>query len=378
MEYYYFNNAATTYPKPNVIENSVAEYFINPPVNSLRHCNCIKKSTDVDVVCKKEIIDFFNINTDYCDVVITPGATYSANIAINAIAQKFTKPTLITNNWCHNCILRNHYGRIGTKPIIIRDLNNIDNVELNDNCYVAITHQNNVDGKIINDDTILKVIECCRPYNIPIVLDITQSAGCYEINITKYNYSEMFVFCSFHKGLYSVPGIGFLTVPREYSKYKLIYGGTGGKDSIDYETTNSFEVGTVNELAMKSVISGINFIKKIKFDDIQYHKSSLCNYFISLYNNYKTINKLFKLNDCNPSSGIISLTMLHIQKCEEIITELTQKYNIIVRSGVHCSPLYHINELKCNSTLRLSFGRYNTKSDIYYFFDKLLECLSKF
>lgn len=374
---YYFNNAATTYPKPEEVEASVSEYFVTPPVNSLRHCNCIKKSTDIDIVCKKEISDFFNINTDDYEIILTPGATYSANIAVNAISKKLNFiPTLITNNWCHNCIMRNHYERIGTKPLIVKDLNNISNVITNSNFYVAITHQNNVDGKVISDETIYNVIKECSKYDAPIIIDITQSAGCTPIDISKYNYKNLFVFSSFHKGLYAVPGIGFLTIPKEYSKYKLIYGGTGGIDSIDYTHTNSFEVGTPNELAMKSVVSGIKYIRK-NIDKIRLHKQILHNYFIQLYKKLpKSIHDCFGLNESNPESGIISLSNLQPQKCEEITVKLTENYNIIVRSGVHCSPLYHINELKCNSTLRLSFGFYNNKNEIDYLIDSFGKCFS--
>ena len=85
--------------------------------------------------------------------------------------------------------------------------------------------------------------------------------------------------------------------------------------------------------------------------------------------------KYFKLNESNPKSGIISLSILKPQDCEEIIVKLTDKYNIIVRSGVHCSPLYHINELKCDSTLRISFGYFNNKNEIDYLCKSLCECV---
>ena len=177
----YFNNAATSFPKPNVIEKSVADFFKNPPVNSSRSCNCIKKENDVDVVCKKKLRDFLSISDDY-ELILTPGATYSANIAINAISKKLDKPILISNSWCHNCIMRNHFARIGTTPILLDDFKDIHNTIHDNNYYIAITHQNNVDGNIIDDETIIDIISKCSKYNIPVILDITQSIGSHPID----------------------------------------------------------------------------------------------------------------------------------------------------------------------------------------------------
>lgn len=372
----YLNNAATSYPKPNCVQNSVNSFFRSPPINSLRHCNCIKKDSDVDIVCKKTIKDFIGLDKE-TEVILTPGATYSVNIAINAISKKLNNPIIIMNNWCHNCITRNHFSRIGTNPILLDDFNDIQNIkDLNENYYVAVTHQNNIDGNKISDVTISKIISFCRPYNIPILLDITQSIGCSYIDISKYNYNNLFVFASFHKSCYSVPGIGFLTIPKDYLQYKLLYGSNGGIDGINYKDTNSFDIGTPNELAMKSVIAGIDFIQSTEISNIIKHKEILSNYFFKLWNNKKTImTRTFKIQNFYPESGIISLIPLNIQKAQELVSNLTEKYEIICRFGVHCSPLYHFNVLKCNSTLRFSFGYFNTKNEIDYLFesfDKLL------
>lgn len=370
----YLNNAATSYPKPNVVEKNVSSFFKNPPDNSLRHCNCEKKDTDIDVTCKKTIRDFLHINDNY-EIVLTPGATYSANIAINAISKKNQQPILVTDSSCHNCIMRNHFGRIGTKPILLDNFRNIQDVK-GTRCYIAITHQNNVDGNVIDDDTISKIVDYCRPFKFPILLDITQSIGCNYIDISKYDYDNLFVFASFHKSCYSVPGIGFLTIPKDYLDCKFLYGSNGGIDGINYKDTNSFDVGTPNELAMKSVVAGIDYIQSTEMFNIIKHKEILVKYFRKLwYKNNSIMNKTFELNECYPESGIISLTPKNIQKAQELVLDLKQKYNIICRFGVHCSPLYHFNVLKTNSTLRFSFGYFNTKNEIDYLFesfDKLL------
>lgn len=373
---YYFNNAATTWPKPASVVEAVKEYFTTPPINSSRHCNCLKQEDDVDNVCKRKIAEFLNVNRDKYDITLTAGCTYSANIVINWFSKEDPKPILITDNCAHNSIYRTHFEKIGTKPFITKDWNQIDQFEVQPytNYYVAISHVNNVDGTLITDDKIFKVIDFCeKNKQIPFILDITQSAGSYEIDLSKYNYDNMYVICSCHKGLYSTTGIGFLISPKGEIKIPLISGGTGGANGIDYTKTGSLEAGTPNELAMASAIAGIDYINQKTIKIISIRKKSLVEFFLSRYNsidnNFKNV---FELVECkNPESGILCFKMLNRERCEEFITHLTKDYNIIVRSGVHCAPLYHINVLKVESTMRISFGTFNTIKDIEYLLDSI-------
>lgn len=373
---YYFNNAATTWPKPASVVDAVKNYFTTPPINSSRHCNCLKQHDDVDNVCKRKIAEFFNVDQEKYDVTITAGCTYSANIVINWFSKEDPKPILITDNCAHNSIYRTHFEKIGGKPFIIKDWDQISDfiVQQNTNYYVAISHVNNVDGTLITDDKIFKVIDFCKKNkNIPFILDITQSAGTYEIDISKYNYDNMYIICSCHKGLYATTGIGFLISPKDVIKIPLISGGTGGANGIDYTTTGSLEAGTPNELAMVSAIAGIEYIQKKTLRMISLRKKSLVEFFLSRYNtiddNFK---KVFELVECkNPESGILCFKMLNRERCEEFITHLTKDYNVIIRSGVHCAPLYHINVLKVEATMRISFGSFNIINDVDYLIDSI-------
>ena len=367
---YYFNNAATTWPKPQEVVTSVTDYFVSPPINSARHCNCVKQTEDVDVVVKRKISEFFNINRDKYSITMSCGATYSANIFIYWLQKVNKDIRLITDNNGHNSIYRTHFEKIGTDPIILDSLDEIKNIQEDEikNCYVAITHENNVSGDLISDDTLKIVFDYCRPYNIPIIIDITQSAGTYEIDVDNWNYDNLYIMCSGHKGLMSVTGIGFLVSPKDKINIPYVSGGTGGVSGIDYKNTGSLEAGTPNELAMTSLIAGLDFISSKKIRTIKLYKSMLVEYFLS---NYHLVNPRFKENFeiipiTNPSSGIISFKLKNNTSCLHVVEKLTKEYKIMFRVGVHCAPLYHINVLKCESTLRISFGYFNKVHEIDY------------
>lgn len=374
---YYFNNAATSWPKPNNVTLSLSEFLLRPPSDSARHCNCVKTENDTDVKCRNIISDFFNVDKEKYDITLTYGATYSANIVINWLSKKVNNIQLITDNSNHNSIYRTHYEKIGTKPIII-DWYKLDPqiISKDNNYYCVITQTNNIDGNTLSNEDIKRILDILKPHNIPVIIDITQSAGTYNINISDYNYDNLYIICSGHKGLYSITGIGFLIHPKNSIDIPLISGGTGGVNGIDYQNTNSLEAGTPNEIAMNSLIEGITYIKKTTTYYIRNKKFLLYNYFIKTFKNISDIYKnVFVLVESkNPESGIICLKIIDKQKSEEILQKISEK-GFMVRSGVHCSPLYHINTLKCDSTIRLSFSIYNTQSDIYEFITVLKDII---
>lgn len=374
-EIYYFNNAATTWPKPECVIQAVRNYFDNPPINSARHCNCIKNKEDIDLVCKRKIAEFFHVDTDKYTVTITNGSTYSSNVVVNWLSRKYNNNIrLIVDNCAHNSIYRPHFEKIGTDPVLIDSWETFDHFDYDGgNYYAGVTHENNVDGTLLSQDQLKKIVKDLGQYNIPIVIDITQSAGTYDINVSDFDYDNLYFICSGHKGLFSTTGIGFLISPKDKIDYPFVSGGTGGYQGLDYKNTGSLEAGTPNELAMVSLVAGLDFINEMGLKTIRLHKEMLVDYYLQRAKDIKPEFKKYfeQLPVKTKSSGLICYKALDKMVCTEIISKLNQDYKIVVRSGVHCAPLFHINVLRCDTTLRISFGFFNKKSDIDYLIDSI-------
>jgi len=380
----YFNNAATSWPKPKSVVDAVTHYFDNPPINSSRHCNCIKKNDDIDVVCKRKINEFFGVDDGLYSTTITCGSTYSVNTVVNYFKHCGKYTNLITSNEAHNSIYRTHFEKIGTKPTLINSFNELDKfaellkntkIDVLEHTYIAVTHENNVSGEVVDVNGVLDILkDKCLEF-IPVIVDVTQSAGTYSVDVKTWDYKNLYVVCSGHKGLYSTTGIGFLISPKDKINVPFVSGGTGGVKGIDYEHTGSLEAGTPNEMAMASLVAGIEHIQKIGIVQIMDKKQNLVKYFLEKYRVFSKTSSFTEYFELVPvvfeKSGLVSFKILKKQECDEIITKLTRDYKIIVRSGVHCAPLYHINTLKCEGTMRISFGFYNKLSEIDYLFESL-------
>lgn len=362
----YFNNSATSYPKPEAVNRAICSSLYLPPIDSSRVCNCKKSDSDLDSLCKDAISKFFNLSKEY-EVILTNGATYSLNIILNHFRQSGITKVLTTYQE-HNSVYRtlNSLGYeinyINYKSRHILDTDILDLIDKN--YIVVINHECNVDGNII--DNIQSVIDICKERDVPIILDITQSAGTECIDISSFNYNNIYIACSSHKGLFSSPSMGFLIKPISCQMKPLIFGGTGS-NSFDTIKTDSLEVGTQNYLGIVSLLAGIQYINEFGLEFIQNKKKSLVDYYLANIVNmncYSLYNKLFILDteNINSTSGIISLKV-NSNKAIEFVNKLKSN-NIIVRHGVHCSPLYHLRVLNCQSTIRLSFGIFNSNNDI--------------
>ena len=365
----YFNNAATSFPKPTSVINHIHEALYRPSSDSSRSCNCKKKNSDSDVICKSKLRKFFKLSNVY-DIIFTNGATHSLNSVINHLVNDLNITTCYCTQQEHNSVYRTAHEKFKSVNFLNYISKSVVDVsDLSDGSCIFLNHMCNVDGNVLDIPQILSTI---KNSNVPVIIDITQSAGIYDIDISKWDYLNLYIVCSTHKGMMSLESLGFFTKPKHVKFSPFILGGTG-KDSLITTRTTSLEAGTPNSIAIESLIASINYINNFGLNNIKNTKRFLCEYYlkkIKTINNYNLYKKLFILdeNNINLDSGIITLKV-NSSKANMFVESLNSN-NIIVRHGLHCSPIYHINILKCESTIRISFGLFNTKSQI----DKFCEC----
>lgn len=364
----YFNNAATTFPKPYCVDSRIIRSLDSPPIDSMRVCNCKKNNDDLDLLCKDAVSKFFNLQNNY-DVILTPGATYSSNIILNHFS-KLGYNTAYTTKQEHNSVYRTLNAlKYDIKYLPFDSNNQLIFDDLDDpfvdysKSVVVINHECNVDGNLVDMFT---ASEYCKKIGCPLIIDITQSAGTFDIDISKFQNDNIYFVCSAHKGLFSIPGFGLLIKPKGYNIQPLIFGSTGS-NSVDSINTDSLEVGTQNYLGIVSLIEGITYLRREGLDFIRSKKTELCNYYFNKIKEmkcYDLYTKMFNCDQhfCKMDSGIISLKV-NTSLANEFVNRLKTN-DIIIRHGLHCSPIYHLSVLNCKSTIRFSFGVFNTFPEI--------------
>ncbi|MDR2939783.1 MAG: cysteine desulfurase [Clostridiales bacterium] len=349
MGYIYFDNAATTKPLDNFLDNKL---YSNPSsvhefgINAMEAIVSVKKYLAEKIGCSHEEIYF------------TSGATESNNIAVLGSNNKSIITTKNQHPSVAGPIKALHQKKSTVKYLdVLGGFLNIRELEYaidQDTTLISLTHVNNESG--ITED--IKKLGFLIKKNNPRALfhvDGAQSFGKFEINLKACNI-DLFTF-SAHK-IHGNKGFGGLVINKGVNIKPLFYGG---------QQQNGIRPGTEDAmaaLAFKKACSAA-------FDNIQknyQHAATLRDTMAAL---------LSEIPDCvintdleNSSPYILNASFLGI-KGEILLNALSEK-GVYVATGAACSGRQVSNNLiahnfpegHAESAIRFSFSRYNTVQEV--------------
>ena len=176
-----------------------------------------------------------------------------------------------------------------------------------------------------------------------------------------------------HKKLYGPPGIGGLCIQNNLMIDTLIHGGTGSKSEMETHPEfypDRLEAGTANTVGIIGLKAGINYILQKGIPHLYNKQKELITYLISL---------LEKIDDViiygpDKNEERLPLVSVNIRNmpCSDFAYKLDKEFNIMVRPGLHCSPLAHksIGSFP-EGTVRFSLGCFNAEKEIMYTIDAI-------
>ena len=373
----YLDNAATSFPKPKEVADAVYDFMINNGTSSGR--GSYKKAMQSDYIvyeCRKLIGNLFNFD-DPKKVVFTSNVTDSLNIAIRGILKE--NDHVITSSLEHNAVWRclktlekDINIKIDTVECSKDGITNPENIKKyirKDTALIVFTQASNVLGTI---QPVKEIGKIARENNIVFLVDAAQSAGAMKIDIKEDNI-DILAFTG-HKSLLGPMGTGGLIINTDIDIKPLKAGGTGGDSAYEYQPDyypNHLETGTSNVSGIAGLRAAIKFLNKEGIDNIHNKEKKLTKYALQRLETVKDI-EIYGPKDCEKILSVISFNIKN-KRPEDISTILDQKYDIMLRSGLHCAPTAHsIINTKDRGSLRIGIGYFNTKDDI----DKLVEALN--
>ncbi len=369
----YLDNSATTYFKPQIVKSSVINAVNNYTGNAGRSGHKIALAAGEQVMKARQVVaSFFEASFDR--VVFTHNCTTALNMAILGSVEKGMH--VITTTMEHNSVLRplNRLQENGDIELTIVNMNDEGCVSVDDiknavkpnTKLVVITQTSNVTGA---SNDVKAIGEFCHQNGIKIIVDCAQSAGHKKISMRDDNI-DIICFAG-HKGLYALTGIGGMVLADNVHLRPVILGGTG-VDSISLKQEelfpDNFESGTVPVMQIISLGAGVEYVSK-NFEYINFRTQDLTKYALNRLKYLKNIKIYSNINNC---SGVISFNIDNYD-CNDVANFLDEKYNIAVRSGLHCAPLIHkqLNTLEQGGAIRISLTHQNNANEI----DKLIDAL---
>lgn len=370
MKEYYFDNSATSSPKPDCIIKQVQEAILEFNGNPGR--SGYKKAIKIDreiYNTREKLAKFFNIKNPL-RIAFTTNASESLNFAIKGYG--FSNCHIISSVFEHNSVLRPLHYLEDEKNVSLsflepanskKDLlNNLSKLLRPDTKAIVINHISNVTGYVFDIETIGKF---CKENNLIFIVDSSQSAGFLNIDVEKHNIN---ILCfTGHKSLFGIQGIGGIYVEEGIILSPLLEGGTGSFSKLRRQPDTMpelLECGTLNTPGILSLSAGLDFINSIGIENIKNHEEYLTRLFID---NIKDIKNIIIYGDKNIFRGaVVSINIEGVPSSDLALT-LDEEFNICTRSGFHCAPLAHkylgTYEYGC---VRFSFGYFNTEDEILY------------
>ncbi|WP_027633296.1 aminotransferase class V-fold PLP-dependent enzyme [Clostridium hydrogeniformans] len=374
----YLDNAATTYPKPETVINSMCNYMSNLGASPGRgsYFSALESSRLV-YECRESLCDIFNFNKAE-NVIFTSNVTNALNILLKG----FIKPGyhVITTSMEHNSVLRPLFDLKDSLnldlDIIQCDSNGLLDIEkfkntIKDNTkLVVMTHSSNIIGTV---EPLEEVGAICKRLGIDFIVDCAQTAGITNVDFNRLNCSAL-AFTG-HKGLLGPQGIGGFLLTDEFNKKcnSLILGGTGSLSSEPTQPDflpDKFESGTLNTPGIVGLNAGLKFIKEVGLSSIEEKEQYLTHILLSGLLNMDKV-KVYGLSNSKDRTSAISVNFTNMDS-SEVSFMLDSTYGIMTRTGLHCAPLAHktIGTYPIG-TLRFSVGYFNDEKDIYYTLDSL-------
>lgn len=372
----YFDNAATTFPKPNIVYDFMCDFYKNSGANVGRGHYGMAQSAAALIKDTRERLQKL-LHCPAKQVVFTPTATIALNIIIQGLIKKGLRSVYISP-FEHNAVTRTlHYfeekGEIFVNQLHVNqdlgyDLERIrfqfDDIKPD---LVIISHASNVIGLVAPIEEIFAIAKEYKAYT---VADMSQSAGLVDTNVG-LNCFDFAVFAG-HKTIYGPTGIsGFVMNPAVVLE-PVLFGGTGfesANQNMPMSLPERYEMGTSNIAGMAGLNAALKWLEKQGIGNIwaleMQHRKRL----LEIINRYDFL-KIVGNNDEQKFVGIVSCIMEGISS--DSAGAIFDRFGISVRTGLHCAPLAHqFLGTYPAGTIRFSVGYFTNDED----FEALEEAL---
>jgi cysteine desulfurase/selenocysteine lyase len=369
----YFDNAATTYPKPESVLNEIVRCMKNSGGNPGRGSHRLALAAANEVYeCRAAVAAHFSGSPE--NVVFTYNTTYALNIAIKAFLRKGSH--VLISDIEHNSVYRpvwalsRHAVDFDIYSTSANDDEVIESIKSKiqpNTRLICANLASNICGLRL---PVEKIGALCLNRGIAFVADAAQCAGSRRINIEEAGIDAL---CApAHKGLYGPQGCGFVIFSSRHNddaaKLGTFIEGGSGMNSLDHNMPamlpERFEAGTLGTPGIAGLRAGIKFVESIGVEHIHMHENML----------YKRardmIRSLPKVTLYAPEADEGSILLFNIEdKPSTEVAEALNKRGICVRAGFHCSPLAH-QKLKTgkNGAVRVSFGIFNKQHELEAFY----------
>lgn len=369
---FYFDNAATTFPKPECVYAFMDSFYREHGGNAGRGQYKLAAAASKMISETRGFIQKILCSPNK-DVIFALSATVALNMVIQGLLADEKKKTVYISPFEHNSVTRvlHHFEKIG--KIRVRKLFVSQNFEYEIEKInaqfaelppdiVIVSHASNVIGLVA---PVLEIFAVAKKYGALTVTDMAQTAGLVPLDVA----SDLVDFAVFagHKTLYGPFGIGGFAKSRNVALEPVLFGGTG-VDSANQEMPENisgrYEMGSQNICAVAGLHAAAQWFlqnqDEIRAAEEKNHRRLL--EILRQYDFVKIAGPADRFSEKTKCIGVVS-TVFDGYAAEDI-GNVFDEMEIAVRTGLQCSPLAHkfLGTFPAG-TVRFSVGYFTGEED---------------
>ena len=367
----YFDNPATSWPKPPQVKEAMNQFMEEVGANPGRsgHFRSIEAARIV-FETREALSVLFHVK-DSSRIVFTLNATESINLALKGLLKPGDH--VITSSMEHNSVMRplRDLEKKGIELSVVPcskegmlDPQEVEWKIQSNTKMVVLNHASNVTGTLL---PIEEVGLIARKYNLLFLVDAAQTAGAYPIDIEKDGI-DLLVFTG-HKSLYGPQGTGGLVMGERIKEKEMIplkQGGTGSRSEFEEQPDflpDRFESGTPNGVGIAGLLAGIQFVLEKGVEQIRRNEITLTE---KLTEGLKKVSRVKRYGPEIQTNRIATLSF-NIERLfpSEVAYRLEKEFGILCRSGLHCAPAAHRTiRTFPEGTVRFGLSAFNSEAEV--------------
>jgi cysteine desulfurase family protein len=370
MSIIYFDNAATSWPKPASMMEAMADFNGSVGANPGRSGHRLSIEAGRIVFDTREALAGLLGAADPFTVVFARNATEAINTAVRGLLRPGDH--VVTSGMEHNSVMRplRAAEQEGLELTVVPcsqagDLDPADvKKALRKNTKALfVTHASNVTGTIM---PVEELAALARHHGVLICVDAAQTAGSVPIDVERSGIDLLFF--TGHKSLYGPQGTGGFYIRKGLEKMvqPLERGATGSRSEFEEHPDfmpDRFESGTPNTIGIAGLGGGLRHVLEAGVENIRRREMALTEMFLRGLSEIPGV-AMYGHRDVSRRTPVVSFT-IEGWSTSELSFELDEKYGIMSRPGLHCAPSAHRSTGTFPSgTVRFSFGLFNEEGQI--------------
>jgi cysteine desulfurase family protein len=374
----YLDNAATSFPKPEVVYQALDRFARHDLANPGRAGHKMALAAERALDDARHRLNQLFHGAAPERFVFTLNCTDALNMAFKGVLRDGDH--VITSDLEHNSVSRplrrmELDGRIALTRLKADgggtlDADDVRRAITPKTRLLALTHASNVLGTI---QPISDFGAIAREHDLLFLVDAAQTAGAVPIDVQALAI-DLLAFPG-HKSLLGPTGTGALYVGPRAQVGAWREGGTGGDSSSETQPKEFpyfLEGGTPNVLGIAGLAAGVQYVSEKGLDAIREHEVKLCE---RLWRRVDELDGFEVFGHRDPARRVGTLSFRsEALPAAELGGILDQAFDIAIRPGLHCAPYIHrsIGTFP-EGAVRVSPGAFSTEEDI----DTLVQALAE-